>query len=435
MKKNKSKKSVYVAFSADILHEGHINILKKANKLGEVIVGLLTDQAIANYKKIPHLSFKQREIILKNIRYVKKVVPQKTLDYSINLKKIKPKYVVHGDDWKTGIQKKTRIKVMKTLKKWGGKLVEVPYTKNISSSKIKTKILETGTTPEIRKSKLTRLINAKEIVRVLETHNAIGGLIIENLSEEQNNRFYEFDGMWSSSLTDSVSRGKPDNQSVDISTRLSGLNEILDVTTKPVIFDADNGGRIEHISYTVKSLERAGVSAIVIEDKVGLKKNSLFKDQKNVNQDKIQNFCRKIRAAKKAKISNDFMIIARIESLILGKNISDALKRANEYSKAGADAILIHSKEKNPKEIFLFAKKFRQSRYFKPMVAVPSTYSKTTEAQLIKNGFKIVIYANHMMRAAYPAMTEAAKSILRNKRSSQIESKITPIKEILTLIR
>ena len=433
--KNNKKKIVYVGLSADILHEGHINILKTANKLGEVTVGLLTDQAISSYKKIPHLSFKQREIILKNIRYVKKVIPQKSLDYSSNLKKIKPNFVVHGDDWRIGIQKKTRLKVIKTLKKWSGKLIEVPYTKNISSSKIKNKILQTGTTPEIRKSKLVRAMNAKKIVRILETHNAIGGLIIENLSLEQNNKFYEFDGMWSSSLTDSVARGKPDNQSVDISTRISGLNEILDVTTKPVVFDADNGGRIEHISYTVKSLERAGVSAIVIEDKIGLKKNSLFKDQKNAKQDKISNFCKKIQTAKKAKISEDFMVIARIESLILGKTLTDALKRADDYSKAGADAILIHSKKNNPKEIFAFAKKFKKSRYFKPMVAVPSTYSKTSEEQLIRNGFKIVIYANHMMRASYPAMTEAAKSILKHKKSYPIENKIIPIKDILTLIK
>tara|TARA_Y100001970_G_scaffold291718_1_gene429990 strand:- start:1153 stop:2460 length:1308 start_codon:yes stop_codon:yes gene_type:complete len=435
MKKNKSKKSVYVAFSADILHEAHINILKYASKLGNVTVGLLTDKAITSYRKLPHLNYRQREVILKNIRYVKKVVQQKTLDYTQNLQKIKPNYVVHGDDWKKGIQKSTRAKVIKTLKKWSGKLIEVPYTKNISSSKIKNKILQTGTTPEIRKSKLNRLIQVKDIVRVLETHNSIGGLIIENLSIEKNNRFYEFDGMWSSSLTDSVSRGKPDNQSVDISTRLSGLNEILDVTTKPIIFDADNGGRIEHISYTVKSLERAGVAAIVIEDKIGLKKNSLFKNQKNVSQDKIKDFCKKIKVAKKAKISDNFMIIARIESLILGKKIEDALKRADEYSKAGADAILIHSKEKNPKEIFAFAKRFRKSKFFKPMVAVPSTYSKTKESELIRNGFKIVIYANHMLRAAYPAMTEAAKMILKHKRSSPIENKITPIKDILTLVK
>ncbi len=431
---NNKKKLVYVAFSADLLHEGHINILKKASKYGEVTVGLLTDQAITAYRKLPHLNFKQREIILKNIKYVKKVVEQKTLDYSQNLIKYRPDYVVHGDDWKSGIQKNIRAKVIKILKKWSGKLIEIPYSYNTETEETKSKNLETGTTPDIRKSKLSRLMEAKEIVRILETHNAIGGLIIENLNINQNNKFYEFDGMWSSSLTDSVSRGKPDNQSVDISTRISGVNEILEVTTKPFIFDADNGGRIEHISYTVKSLERSGVSAIVIEDKIGLKKNSLFGNQKNVSQDSIKGFCKKLSAAKKSKISEDFKIIARIESFILGKNLKDALKRANAYSKAGADAILIHSKEKNPKQIFSFAKEFKKSKNFKPMVAVPSTYSKTSELELIKNGFKIVIYANHMMRASYPAMLNAAKKILISKKSSPIENQITPIKEILTLI-
>jgi phosphoenolpyruvate mutase len=431
MKKNKT---VYVAFSADILHEGHINILKYASKLGKVVVGLLTDKAITSYRQLPHLSYKQREVILKNIKFVHKVIPQYTLDYTKNLNLIRPNYVVHGDDWKTGIQKSTRIKVIKTLKKWSGKLKEIPYTKNISSSKIKSEIISTGTTPELRKSKLRRLMEAKDIVTILEAHNAISGLIIENTNIKKNNKFVELDGMWSSSLTDSTARGKPDNQSVDISTRLAGLNEILEVTTKPVIFDADNGGRIEHIAYTVKSLERIGVSAIIIEDKIGLKKNSLFSNQKGSKQDKIVSFCNKIRAACRAKVSDDFMVIARIESFILGKSLEDALKRAVSYSKAGADAILIHSKSDSPKEIFSFAKKFKKNKYFKPMVAVPSTYSKTSEKELIKNGFKIVIYANHMLRAAYPAMLDTAKNILRHNKTSPIEKKLTPIKEILTLI-
>ena len=428
------KKTVYVAFSDDILHEGHINILKKASSYGKVIVGLLTDKAITQYKKLPHLNYGQREIILKNIRFVDKVIPQKKLDYTENLKLIKPHFVIHGDDWKTGIQSNTRKKVIDQIKKWKGKLIEIPFTKNISSEKLKKRILSTGTTPDIRMSKLRRLIEAKSISRFLESHNALSGLIIENLQLVKKNKFFEFDGMWSSSLTDSTSRGKPDNQSVDISTRLNGLNEILDVTTKPVIFDADNGGRTEHFSYTIKSLERAGVSAVIIEDKVGLKKNSLFKNQQGAKQDSITKFCNKIRVGNKSKITENFMIIARIESFILGKSLGDALKRANAYSKAGADAILIHSKENNPKQIFAFAKEFKKSRFFKPMVAVPSTYSKTTEKQLIKNGFKIVIYANHMLRAAYPAMLNAAKNILKHERSSPIEKKITPIKEILTLI-
>ena len=379
------KKIAYVALSADILHEGHINILKTASKLGNVVVGLLTDEAISTYKKIPYLDFKQRKTVIQNIKYVTKVIPQKTLDYVPNLKYIKPDFVVHGDDWKTGIQKKTRGKVIKILKKWSGKLVEPKYTKNISSSKIKEKL--------------------------------------------------EFDGMWSSSLTDSLTRGKPDNQAVDYSTRISGLNEILDVTTKPLIFDADNGGRLEHISYLVKTLERAGVSAVVFEDKIGLKKNSLFEDQKKTKQDLIKNFCKKITKAKNAKISDDLMIVARIESFILGKGLSDAIKRAEAYSKAGADAILIHSKEKNPKEIFSFSKKFNKSKFKKPLIAVPSTYSKTSETMLIKNGFKIVIYANHLLRASYPAMQDVAKKILLSKRSFEVEKKISPIKEIISLIK
>tara|TARA_E500000178_G_C17015527_1_gene752715 strand:- start:1088 stop:2389 length:1302 start_codon:yes stop_codon:yes gene_type:complete len=431
----KNKKIVYVGLSADILHEGHINILNKAKSLGYVIVGLLTDEAITSYKKLPHLTFSQREIVLKNIKTVDKVVHQKTLDYRPNLLKFKPSYVVHGDDWREGIQKETRKQVIKTLKKWSGKLIEVPYTKNISSSKIKEKFIKTGTTPDIRKSKLKRLINVKKIVRILEAHSPLSAMIVENTNIVKNKKFYEFDGMWSSSLTDSALRGKPDNESVDTSSRLNTLNEILSVTTKPIIFDADTGGRNEHLPYTVKALENAGISAIIIEDKIGLKKNSLFKNQKNAKQDSIKNFCKKIQVAVNAKISDEFMIIARIESFILGKNLKDALKRAEAYSKAGADAILIHSKEKNPKQIIQFSKKFTKSKYKKPIVAVPSTYSSTYENTLQKSGVSIIIYANHLLRASYPSMMNVAKSILKFERSKEAEKNIIPIKKIISLIK
>jgi len=433
MKKN--KKIVYVGLSADILHQGHINILKTAYKLGEVTVGLLTDQAIASYKKIPHLNFKQREIVLINMKFVSKVIPQNTLDYRPNLKLLKPDYVVHGDDWKTGIQKKTRLQVIKTLKQWGGKLVEPKYTQNISSTLIKKNILKVGTSPDKRKSKLKRILEAKEVVRVLESHSALVGLIIENLKVVKNQKYLEFDAMWSSSLTDSALRGKPDNQSVDYSSRILGLNEILDVTTKPIIFDADNGGQLEHLPFLVRSLERSGVSAIIMEDKIGLKKNSLFKNQTGTQQDKPKIFAKKIMKICNSRNSKDFMVIARVESFIVGKGLKDALHRAEIYSKAGADAILIHSKEKTPSEIFSFAKEFKKSKYFIPLVSVPSTYSKVYEKDLIKNGFKLVIYANQLLRAAYPAMQSAAKTILEKSRAFEIDKKIIPIKEIINLIK
>tara|TARA_B100000035_G_scaffold251413_1_gene220543 strand:+ start:343 stop:1650 length:1308 start_codon:yes stop_codon:yes gene_type:complete len=429
------RKKVYVGMSADVIHEGHINILKTANKLGDVIVGLLTDKAIASYKNIPYLNFKRRKIIIQNIKYVKKVIPQDTLDYVKNIQLTKPDYVVHGDDWRSGVQKKTRERVIKVLKKWGGKLVEPKYTKNISSTIIKNKILEIGTSPENRVSRLKRLLESKKIVRILESHNALTGLIIENLKVQKLNKTSEFDGMWSSSLTDSATKGKPDNSSVDFSSRITSLNNIMDVTTKPVVFDADNGGQIEHMSYLIKSLERSGVSAIIIEDKVGLKKNSLFKNQKNTKQDDPKTFAKKIKKICDSRNSKDFLAIARIESFIVGKNLKDALNRAEIYSKSGADAILIHSKNKTPQEIFSFARKFKKSKYFIPLVAVPSTYSKVHEQDLIKNGFKMVIYANHLLRAAYPAMEIVAKKILENERSFEIEKKIIPIKTIINLVK
>ena len=431
----KSRKKVYVGLSADILHEGHINILKIANKYGDVIVGLLTDEAIASYKNIPYLDFKRRKIILQNIKFVKKVIPQETLDYVKNLNIIKPHYVVHGDDWKSGVQKKTRARVIKTLKKWSGKLIEPKYTKNISSSLIKTRILEVGSLPQNRVSRLKRLLLSKKIVRILESHNSLTGLIIENLKIKKKNKDLEFDGMWSSSLTDSATKGLPDNSSLSFSSRISSLNDMMDVTTKPIVFDADNGGQIEHLPYLVRSLERAGVSAIIMEDKIGLKKNSLFKNQSGTQQDKPQMFAKKIKKICSSRQSNNFMAIARIESFILGKGIKDALKRAEIYSKAGADAILIHSKEKTPKEIFSFAKEFKKSENYIPLVSVPSTYSKVYERDLIKNGFKLVIYANQLLRAAYPAMENAAKSILNKSRAFEIDKKIIPIKEIINLIK
>ena len=429
------KKKVYVGLAVDIIHEGHINILKKANTLGDVTVGLLTDEAIASYKNIPHLDFKRRKIIIQNIKYVKKVIPQDTLDYVPNLNLLKPDFVVHGDDWKIGVQKKTRERVINTLKKWSGKLIEPKYTKNISSTIIKRKILETNALPQNRVSRLKRLFASKDIVRILESHNSLTGLIIENLNVLKKNIKVEFDGMWSSSLTDSATKGKPDNSSVDFSSRISSLNDIMDVTTKPLVFDADNGGQLEHLPFLVRSLERCGASAIIMEDKVGLKKNSLFKDQAGTKQDKPELFAKKIKKICNSRQSNDFMVIARIESFIVGKGLNDALKRAVIYSKAGADAILIHSKAKTPTEIFSFAREFKKSKDFIPLVSVPSTYSKVYEKDLIRNGFKLVIYANHLLRAAYPAMQFTAKKILENSRAFEVEKKIIPIKEIINLIK
>ena len=426
---------VYVGLAADILHEGHINLLKFASKYGDVIVGLLTDDAIASYKNIPYLNYNRRKIIVQNIKYVKKVIPQNTLSYIPNLNSIKPDFVVHGDDWKKGVQKQTRQDVIKTLNSWSGKLIEPRYTKNISSTLIKNRILEIGVSPQNRVSRLKRLISSKNIVRILESHNSLTGLIIENLKIKKKNKNIDFDGMWSSSLTDSATKGLPDNSSLSFSARISSLNDMMDVTTKPVVFDADNGGQIEHLPYLIRSLERSGVSAIIMEDKIGLKKNSLFKNQTDTKQDKPNLFANKIKKICNSRQSNDFMVIARIESFILGKGLQDALKRAEIYSKAGADAILIHSKEITPKEIFSFAKKFKKSKFFIPLVSVPSTYSKVYEKDLTKNGFKLVIYANQLLRAAYPAMQNTAKTILKNSRAFEADKKIIPIKEIISLIK
>ena len=421
--------------ACDILHSAHINILKKAKKYGKVIVGLLTDKAISEYKKLPLINYDERFKILSGIKFVDQVVEQATMDCSNNIKKIKPDFFIHGDDWRVGIQKNQRRKAIQALKVNNGKLIEVAFNKDISSAEIKNKMLKLDISSENRVSRLKRLMNVKDIVKILESHNSLTGLIIENLKVTKTNSFTEFDGMWSSSLTDSATKGKPDNSSVDFSTRLISLNDMMEVTTKLLVFDADNGGQLEHLRFLVRSLERAGASAIIMEDKIGLKKNSLFKNQTGAKQDKPELFAKKIKLVCNSRKNKDFMVVARIESFILGKGLRDALKRAEIYSKAGADAILIHSKEKTPNEIFSFAKEFKKSKNFIPLVSVPSTYSKVYEKDLINNGFKLVIYANQLLRAAYPAMQSTARKILKNSRAFEAEKKIIPIKEIINLIK
>ena len=427
-------KKVYVGMSADLLHPGHMNILKHAAKLGEVTIGLLTDNAIAGYKRLPYLSFDQRRAVIENIRHVKTVIPQATLDYTENLKKIKPDYVVHGDDWRNGPQVKTRQKVIESLKEWGGELIEIPYTEGISSTKLNEAIKEVGTTPNIRLKRLRRLIEAKEIVRALEVHNGLTGLIVENAQVDHNGGTKEFDCMWSSSLTDSTAKGKPDIEAVDMTSRLVTVNEIFEVTTKPMIFDADTGGRPEHFSFSVKSLERLGVSAVIIEDKVGLKKNSLFGNEVLQDQDSIESFCEKIATGKRAQITDDFMIIARIESLILEKGIDDAIERTMAYIDAGADAIMIHSRKKDPDEILKYCANYNRLKKQVPIVVVPTSYQMIYETQLSDAGVKIVIYANHLLRSAYPAMVNTAKSILTYGRALDCAASCMSISEILSLI-
>lgn len=427
-------KTVYVGMSADLLHPGHINLLDKAAALGCLTVGLLTDSAIASYKRLPFLTYEQRKTVVEKVKGVESVVPQETLSYVDNLRKYKPDLVVHGDDWREGVQAKVRREVIEVIEEWGGELVEVEYTKGISSTVLNAALKEVGTTPDLRLSRLRRLVESKDIVRVLEVHNGLTGLIVENLNINKGGVKAEFDAMWSSSLTDSTAKGKPDIEAVDMTSRMNSVNEIFDVTTKPMLFDADTGGKPEHFSFAVRSLERLGVSAVVIEDKIGLKKNSLLGNEVLQQQDSIEDFCHKIKVGKKSQITSGFMIVARIESLILEKGMDDALARSKAYIQAGADAIMIHSRNKTPDEIFEFCKEYNKFEDRVPLVVVPTSYNRVTEERLIENGVNVVIYANHMLRAAYPGMVATAESILENGRSFDTEDKCMPIKEILELI-
>ncbi|MCB9211139.1 MAG: phosphoenolpyruvate mutase [Ignavibacteriales bacterium] len=425
---------VYIAMSADLIHPGHLNIIKEAVKYGDVILGLLTDKAIASYKRLPFLTYEQRKEIMENIKGIKEVISQDTLDYVPNLLKIKPDYVVHGDDWKTGVQKVTRQRVIDTLKEWGGELIEPKYTPDISSTKLNQAVKEVGTTTGIRIKRLRRLIESKDIVRVMEAHNGLSGLIVENVNVKLEKGYKEFDAMWLSSLTDSTAKGKPDIELVDLTSRMNTIKDILEVTTKPIIFDGDSGGLIEHFQFMVRTLEREGISAVIIEDKVGLKKNSLFGTEVSQQQDTIENFANKILAGKKAQVTDDFMIIARIESLILKQGLDDAIQRAEAYIEAGADGIMIHSKEKTPGEILNFCKLFSELNYKVPLVVVPSTYNDIYEKELSEAGVNIVIYANQLLRSAYPAMVKTAETILINQRAKEVNENCMPIKEILNLI-
>lgn len=429
-----SEKTVYVAMSADLIHPGHLKIIKTALEYGCVTVGVLTDKAIASYKRLPYMTFEQRVEIVQNLKGVSEVIPQDCLDYVPNLRKIKPDYVVHGDDWKEGIQRKTRQRVIEALAEWGGELIEPAYTQGISSTQLNHALKSIGTTPDLRLKKLRRLLNAKAIVRVMEAHSGLTGLIVENTAVKKDDGTHEFDALWLSSLTDSTNKAKPDIECVDLTSRLNTLNDILDSTTKPIIFDGDSGGISEHFVFTVRSLERIGVSAIIIEDKTGLKKNSLFESDDLQRQDSIENVCEKIQAGKKAQITEAFMIIARIESLNLGMGVEDAVKRAKAYIDAGADGIMIHSKEKEPAMFFEFCKKYKQLENAPPLIAVPSAFSHITEKELIEAGISIVIYANHLLRSAYPVMVKTAETILVNERALEADASCMPIKDIISLI-
>ena len=430
---------VYIGMSADLLHPGHLNIIEKAREYagtdGEIIVGLLTDKAIASYKRLPYMNFEQRKKVVENIKGVSLVVPQETLDYVPNLEKIKPDFVLHGDDWKTGVQAQTRQRIVEIMNQWGGKVIDIPYTQGISSTQLNKVLKEIGTTPEIRGLRLKRLIESKDIVTVCEAHNGLSGLIVEHTNVDNNGKKKEFDALWISSLTQSAAKAKPDIGYLDTPSRMEVLNDILEVTTKPIIYDADNGGPVEHFTFTVKSLERLGVSAAIIEDKVGLKKNSLFGTEVSQQQDTIEDFCVKIKAGKEARVTDHFMVIARIESLILEKGQEDALKRAKAYLDAGADGIMIHSRQKTFDEIKEFCKAYQKIPNKKPLVVVPSSYAHVTEEELAENGVNIVIYANQLLRAAYPAMVKTAESILIHHRAKEASEEFCmKIKDIITLI-
>ena len=427
-------KTVYTCFCTDVIHDGHLNIIKEAKKYGSVTIGALSDKALIRYNKFPTISLDERIKLYESLEGVDRVVVQNSMMYDDVIPELKPDYVVHGDNWANGPESAIRANVIRLLEQYGGELAEVPYTYNENVKKIDQRLKEKLSMPEYRRRRLRDLINMCPIVKTIEAHSGLTGLIAEKTVVENNGKLDQFDAMWVSSLCDSTDRGKPDIELVDMSSRLRTINDIMEVTTKPIILDGDTGGLTEHFVYNVRTLERMGVSAVIIEDKTGLKKNSLFGTEVEQTQDSIENFSAKIAAGKKAQLTDDFMIIARIESLILERGMEDALTRAKAFVKAGADGIMIHSRKKSPAEIFEFCDKFRQIDSTTPLVVVPTSFNTVTEEELSAHGVNIVIYANQLMRAAFPAMTKTAETILKTHRALEADEMLMPFKDIITLI-
>lgn len=427
-------KTVYTCFCTDVIHEGHLNILSEAKKYGRVVVGILSDSAMIRFNRFPTVDFEKRVSIVKELDIVDEVVIQDDIMYDKIIEKLRPDYVVHGDNWKSGPMKAIRDNTEKLLSEYGGQIIDIPYTYSENVRRIDLRIREKLAMPEYRRKRLKQLIDMCPIVKTLEVHSGLTGLIAEKTIVQTDTGLDQFDAMWISSLCDSTAKGKPDIELVDMTSRFRTIDDVMEVTTKPIIFDGDTGGLIEHFVYTVRTLERMGVSAIIIEDKTGLKKNSLFGTEVEQSQDSIEHFSEKIKAGKETQLTDDFMIIARIESLILEQGMEDALERAFAYVKAGADGIMIHSRKKSPAEILEFCDKFREKDKTTPIVVVPTSFNEITEAELAEHGVNVVIYANQLTRSAFPAMEETAKDILRYHRAKEVDDRLMPIKNIITLI-
>lgn len=427
-------RKVYTCFCTDVIHEGHLNILREAARYGDVYVGVLSDAAMVGFNRFPTISLKERMEIVKETGLVHEVMVQDEITYDKVMENLRPDYIVHGDNWKEGPENFIRENVLQNIKRWGGELVEVPYTYNEKVKRIDDLMKEKLAMPEFRRKRLRQLISMRPIVKALEVHSGLTALIAEKTVVESGGRLDQFDAMWISSLCDSTAKGKPDIELVDMSSRIRTIDDVMDVTTKPIILDGDTGGQVEHFVYNVRTLERMGVSAVIIEDKTGLKKNSLFGTEVEQTQDSIENFCAKLAAGKKALRTDDFMIIARIESLILERGMEDALNRAFAYTKAGADGIMIHSRKKSPDEILEFCRLFREKDGKTPIVVVPTSFNSITEEELAAAGVNIVIYANQLTRSAFPAMQSTAVEILKNHRAQEVDSRLMPFKDIIRLI-
>ena len=420
---DKKEKTVYVGITGDMIHPGIINIIQQGAKYGRLIVGLLSNEAIATHKRIPYLTFEQRKAVIENIKGVSEVVPQEDWSYVPNLLKLKPDYIIHGDDWKTNYLKGIREEVFDVMKKIGGEVIEIPYTKGINSSQLFESTTNNGITAVQRLKSLRQLMNYKPIIRIMEANSGLSGLIIENLKIEKEDGIQRFDGIFIN-LLDSNPSGVSEQESSNFMLKLNTVTDILECTTRPIIYGGYTSDNYENITFTIEKLELMGISAIIIEDK--------FKNTQELCNE--EEFCLKIKEGKKAQINPDFMIIAGIEELILGKSMDDALKKALASIKAGADGILISSNQKNGDDIKEFCSKLRKENKNIPIVLIPTTYNQFTEKELGEWGANIIIYADYLKKVTYPAMKKCAETILKSERSLEVNEMCMPIKEILNLI-
>jgi len=402
-----SEKTVYVGMVGDMLHVGHINILKTAARLGRVTVGVLTDRAVVGYKRLPLLAFEDRVRVVESIADVAAVVPQKTLSYVENLRALRPDYVVHGDDWRYGDQvSRARAEVIATLGEWGGELVEVAYTKGISSTAIHRSGAADALFSGTRQGRLRRLLAAKPTLRIVEAHSGLSAKIAAEVRGPDGAT--GFDAVWQSGLTDAIHRGKSDGGAVDRGRRLQAVEEILDAGPLPLIYDGRAAGRPETVFDLTRALDKAGVSALCLGDRSD-------PDRTGPEMSPAETVAQ-IEAVRAACPTGAVMAISRIVVAAPGNGGSGALDRALDRAlallEAGSDAVMFDSAADTAEPILDIAARLRRQRRDVPLFAAQSDRWGAPIHRFENAGIDAVVYETHLLRATVAPMRRAATALL-----------------------